>query len=30
VTLTLAGWRVMRSTWAQVTTRAAWVAKAVR
>jgi len=30
VMLTLAGWRVLRFTWRQVKTRAAWVATAVR
>jgi hypothetical protein len=29
VVLTLAGWRVLRFTWDQITTRAAWVAAAV-
>jgi hypothetical protein len=30
VVLTIAGWRVLRFTWTQLTTRPAWVARAVR
>jgi very-short-patch-repair endonuclease/predicted transcriptional regulator of viral defense system len=30
VTLAIAGWRVLRFTWTQITTRPAWVARAVR
>ena len=29
VKLVLAGWRVLRFTWTQITTRAAWVARSV-
>jgi very-short-patch-repair endonuclease len=29
VTLALAGWRVLRFTWAQITRRSAWVARAL-
>ena len=30
VVLTVAGWRVLRFTWRQITLRAAWVAAAIR
>jgi very-short-patch-repair endonuclease len=30
VALTVAGWRVMRFTWAQITGRQRWVADAIR
>ena len=30
ITLTVKGWTVMRFTWAQITTRPAWVAAAIR